>query len=179
MSLYALTSDMLRLREEIAHVEEFCADDENADFSRVLRDTMEGMEGERAEKIENIGIYIKDLLAEAAEIDKEIKSLLERRKAKENRAESLKRYLSDALYFAGEDRFETARLRLSFRKSEAVVVDNEEEFIAWCDFAGCADDFLRTKTERTLDKTKIRAALKSGASVNGCHIIQTQSLQVK
>ena len=60
----------------------------------------------REEKIENIGLWIKDLKAEAKAIAEEVKALNARKKAAENKAESLKQYL--AMVLDGE-KFKTAR----------------------------------------------------------------------
>ena len=76
----------------------------------------------REAKLENIALYIKNLQADAEAIREEEKALAERRKAKENRAASLKDYLSKAL---DGNNFETARVRLSFRSSQNVNIEDE------------------------------------------------------
>ena len=52
---------------------------------------------EKTKKIENIGLYIKNLESEAKEIKCEENSLQERRRAKENKAKRLRKLLTDVL----------------------------------------------------------------------------------
>ena len=52
---------------------------------------------EKDKKIENIACYYKALTAEAEAIKAEEKALAERRKVKENKAESLKKFLASVL----------------------------------------------------------------------------------
>jgi hypothetical protein len=49
---------------------------------------------EREEKIENMGLWVKELSAESAAIKQEIDNLTKRKTAADKKAESLKRYLS-------------------------------------------------------------------------------------
>ena len=58
---------------------------------------LDALQMEREAKIENLACYVKNLTADAKAIKAEEQALSERRKAAENKAERLKRYLSDAL----------------------------------------------------------------------------------
>ena len=58
---------------------------------------LDALQMARDEKIENIGCYLKDTLAEAKAIKEEEDNLAARRKAVENRAERLKNLLAYAL----------------------------------------------------------------------------------
>ena len=82
----------------------------------------------RDEKIEGIGCYLKDSLAEAKAIKEEEGNLAARRKVVENRAERLKNLLAYALH--GE-KWNSPRLKVSYRKSQTVEVS--EGFVAWAD----------------------------------------------
>lgn len=119
-------------------------------------------------KIENVACYIKDLNAESKAIREEEKALADRRKVKENKAERLKNYLSDYLQSNGGTKYETPRAILSFRKSEAVSIDDD---------ALIPEDF---KTyEPKISKTQIKEAIKAGQEVPGAKIVTNQSLQIK
>lgn len=74
------------------------------------------------EKIENTALYYKNLTAEAKAIKEEEDSLRARRKSKENLADKIKGYLD--LNLAGQ-RYESSRVVLSYRKSTAVNVEDE------------------------------------------------------
>lgn len=118
------------------------------------------------EKIENVALWIKDLKAEAEAIKKEADALTQRRKVCENKAESLKGYLINAL---GGQKFKTAKVSISYRKSEAVEVE---------DIGLIDDDYLKF-TEPTADKTKIKKALKEGVELKGVKLVENQSIQIK
>ena len=122
------------------------------------------------EKLENVILYRKNLIAEAELIKAEEKALAARRKAKENRAKSLDDYISSCIKSSGRDKFETAKCKASFRKSKAVEIDNTF-------FESAPDDLLRIKKEP--DKPKIKKLLQSGETVKGAVLVERESLQVK
>lgn len=123
------------------------------------------LEMARDKKIENIAMWHKELLAEAAALKAEADKLMARRKTAENKAESLKSYLDEVL---GGEKFKTARVAISYRKSEPVEITNQ---------AKIPQEFLRVKTEP--DKTAIKAALKAGKEVDGARLVESRNIQIK
>lgn len=117
-------------------------------------------------KVENIGCWIKELLAEAKAIKNEKDNLAARQKVSENKAESLKKYLADIL--AGQ-KFKTAKVSISYRKSEAVEVTD----------AALLDDDYFKYSEPTVDKTKVKQALKEGIDLKGVQLVENQNIQIK
>lgn len=126
---------------------------------------------ERKQKVENIGCYYKNLVAEAKAMKDEETTLAQRRKAVENKAERIKNLLAYAL--RGE-KFESPKLRCSYRKSKSVQVD--DGFIAWAQVH--ADDLLTYK-EPTPNRTAIKEALADGREIEYAEIVTNESLQVK
>lgn len=126
---------------------------------------MEALEMERNQKIENIGCWIKNLKSDADAIKNEEKSLADRRKALENKAESLKKYLS---YILAGEKFKSPRVAVSWRKSKKVDIINEELI---------PEDY-KTYTP-SINKTAIKDAITSGAVVDGAVIIENNSIQIK
>lgn len=122
---------------------------------------------EREQKIENGGLYIKNLTAEIESLKAEEKALCERRKSKEKRAEWLKGYLTYSLDGA---KFETPKLALSFRKSVVVDVADVDKL---------PEEFKRVKTTVDADKTALKEALKAGALIDGATLVEKQNLQIK
>lgn len=118
------------------------------------------------EKIEGIALWIKNLLAEAKAIKEEKDNLAARQKTCENKAESLKNYLAFAL--CGE-KFKTPKVSISFRKSESVQVD---------DVTKLDDDYLKYAAP-TVDKTKVKQALKAGIELQGVQLVTNQNIQIK
>lgn len=126
---------------------------------------------ERSKKIENTGCYYKNLVAEAKAMKEEEANLAKRRKAVENKAERIKNLLAYAL--KGE-RFESPKVRCSYRKAKSVQVD--DSFVAWAEEH--ADDLL-THKEPTPNRTAIKAALEDGREIQHAEIVTNESLQVK
>ena len=106
----------------------------------------------------------------------EEQSMRERRKAKENAAERLKAYISSAMQATGISKIETARNRLSFRKSEKVMIDDEETFVAWAQEYN--PDLLTYKAPEP-NKTVIKKIIAGGQPIEGCRVEQCMNLQVK
>lgn len=121
-------------------------------------------------KLENVGCWIKDLQAEAEAIKADIKRQTDRMKRKERKAERLKDYL---LYKLDAHKFETARVAVSFRKTESVYVDDGDTLDT------LPDQYKRIKTTVEPDKTAIKAALKAGEQITGCDLVTKISCTVK
>lgn len=137
-------------------------------------DRLEQLQLQREQKLEGIALYIKTLAAEAAAIKAEEDALAERRKAKENRAKSLKAYLSNAL--AGE-KFETARVRLSFRKSTSLEITDELALLSWLEKNG-KDDCIKYKLPE-IRGSEVTKLIKAGEEVPGAALQEKQNLQLK
>lgn len=144
---------------------------EYAELAKLIED----VSMERDVKIDNICNYIKELDAEAKAIKTEMDNLNARKKSKENKRDSLKRYLTTFMEVSQLSKFETAKNVVSFRKS-AVVELNETLFLK------------KNKTNKTfvtrlvdfkIDKNKIKAELKKGVEIIGANIVEKQNLQIK
>lgn len=135
---------------------------------------LDALQMDEREKLENIALYIKGLNAEAAAIREEEKTLAERRRTKESRAERLHDYISAHMIVADIDALETARVRLSFRKSTATEID-ESVFRPWAEKCG---DYLRYKPAE-VDRKLVTEALKAGADIPGARLAERRNLQVR
>ena len=160
MNLYELNSEFKNLinRLENAEPEEEAA----------ILDHLSEIGIERDDKIENACLYIKNLDAMAESIKAEEKKLSERRKALENRSESMRNWLSENL---NGERFESAKVAVSWRKSESVEIS--------CMVSELPAELCRAKTTIEADKTAIKSLLKNGEIVNGCKLVTKQNMQVK
>lgn len=126
------------------------------------------LEMERDKKIENLGCWYKNLLADAEALKAQKNAFAEREKAAKAKAESLRGFLGR--YLNGK-KFETAKVAMTFRKSEAV------EFDAKC-IGDVPEEFLKFK-DPELDKVAVKKAIKAGETVPGCELVQRQNLQIK
>lgn len=142
-----------------------------------IADTLEAIEADIDTKIDNTACLIKQLEAEEAAVEAEEKRLVQRRKAKAAARERITAYLGDMLSALGKDRFENARVSISFRKTPAkVVVADEPGFIRW---AMENDDSLISYGRPTLNKTAIKAAIENGRALDGVEIATGRKMQIK
>lgn len=132
---------------------------------------LEALKMAREAKLENVGLWVKDLLAEAAAIKNEEAALKARRQSAEKKAESLKGYLAYAL--DGQERFKTAKVAISWRKSETV------ELLDGVDPVTLPLEYQRVKVSVDPDKAKLKDALKAGAEIPGVELVEKQNLQIK
>lgn len=167
MKLYELAGDYRELMDKL----------ESGELSEeLLSDTLEGIRGAIEEKADGIACMLKALEADAAAIKAEEDKLSERRKSKERAYDRMRAYLSDMLLHAGVTNVETPRSQIRFRKSEAVIVDHEADFIRWAEEN--RDDFLNYK-EPVINKTAVKKALLAGETIAGVRMETRQNLQIK
>lgn len=135
-------------------------------------DALDALQMEREAKIENIALYIKNLTALSADIKAEKNNLDERMKAAERKADSLKRYLASSL---NGEKFETARCKVSYRKSAQVVVS--DTFTEWA--KQNAPELVTETLTIKPDKAAIKNAIKSGKQVVGAEIVENTNISIK
>lgn len=126
---------------------------------------------ERTKKVENIGCYYKNLVAEAKAMKEEEANLEQRRKAVENKAERIKNLL---VYALKGEKFESPKVRCSYRKAKSVQVD--DDFIDWA--REHADDLLTFEKPKP-NRTAIKEALADGREIEHAEVVTNESLQVK
>lgn len=131
---------------------------------------IEALEGQWADKLEAMALYTKELTALAADIKAERDKLTKRMKSIENSAEWFKSEMTAAMDGMRRDKFETARTRLSFRRSESVNITNE---------AALSEEYLTTKVTTSPNKTAIKEAIKKGLEVKGAELCTNRNLQIK
>ena len=136
-------------------------------------DKLNQLQIERDSKIEKVALWVKNLTSDAEAYKAEKELFAEREKAAKSKIESLKNWLS---YATGQQKFQTTKVQISYRKSESVEIANEEAFLAYA--RRNRDDLLAYK-EPTINKTAIKAALKEGQKIDFCSIIEKQNIQVK
>lgn len=129
-------------------------------------EAFEELQLERETKLENIALWIKNLKADVEIFKAEKQAFEEKQKRAERKAESLRKYLS--AFLSGE-KFKTARVDCSFRKTESVNVT---------DISQLSDEFLRY-SEPTADKNAIKTAIKAGKEIAGAELVVKNSLLIK
>lgn len=129
-------------------------------------DKLNALQIEREEKLENVALWIKNLTSDAEALKAEKQAFADRQKAAENKAESLKKWLTEAL--AGE-KFKTTRVAVSFRKTKSVQVEDIWKL----------DDSFVKYAEPTPDKAAIKKAIEAGQEVAGATLVENVSCSIK
>ena len=153
MNLYELNAEILA-----------CVDLESGEI--IDEEMLDALVMERDQKVESIALWIKNLSAEAEALKAEKDAFAKRQKVAENKAESLKRYLSNALQ--GE-KFGTTKVNITFRSSEAVNIT---------DITKIPEEFLKY-SEPTADKMAIKKMLKEGCLIDGAELVNNKSIQIR
>ena len=148
---------------EIHHEIMSCWDEETGEILDVQK--FDALQMALEDKLEAIGCYVKNLEAEAAALKVEEQAFAARRKRTENKAASLKNYLSG--YLQGCP-FETLRVKVFFRKSESLEVAED---------AVVPEEFLKHKVEVNI--AELKKAVKSGLVLDGVQLIQKQNINIK
>lgn len=133
-------------------------------------DTLDQLVAELDTKRENVGLYIKNLTADIDALKAEEKKLKERRQVKERKIERLKDYLTRSMQLTGDKSLETARIKLSFRKSTQVDV---------YDMQALDSEYIKEKVECSADKAAIKRVIQAGGTVKGAQLKEVSNLQVK
>lgn len=104
--------------------------------------------------------------AEAAKA--EIKRLQAFVKRADNAQERMKNALTFALETFGIDKMEVGTHRISFRKSEGVVITDE---------VAIPNEYIIVETK--VNKAQLKADLKAGAVVSGAHLETRKNIQIR
>lgn len=142
----------------------------NEDGEILNADAIELAEGAFLDKAESVAIYIKSLQAEAKAHKGEEALQKKKREACEKKAEWLTHYLDINMKAAEISSHKTARVNLSYRKSDKVVLEDEMLI---------PDDFKEYVTEVKISKADIKKAIKAGEIVPGVRLEICENLQIK
>lgn len=168
-TLYEINQELIEFLENGFNLA--CVDMETGEIDeQKAAEYLEALQIEWTEKVENIALYIKNLDAEAEAIKEEEKSLKARREAKEKKAERLREYLKTSMLTSNKQKFETAKVALSFRASKSVIIDDMENL---------DKSYITEKVTYSADKTAIKKAIESGWTVEGARIEVNQNLQIR
>ena len=142
-----------------------CLDFETGEILDAER--LNALQMERQEKVESVALWVKNLSADAVAYKAEKEAFAEREKAAQKKIESLKNWLSWAL--EGQ-KFSTWRCAVTFRKSEAVEIEDE---------AMLPPEMKTEKITYSPNKTAIKEAIKAGTEIPGCKLVERMNPTIK
>lgn len=130
------------------------------------------IEGELQDKATNIAKLIENLEATAENIKAAEGRMAGRRKALENRADSIRKYLLTNMVNSNIFKIECDYFKIAVRDNPpAVIVDDE---------SAVPSEYFRTPEppKPTIDKKKILADIKEGVVISGVHLEQSKRLSI-
>ena len=158
-TLYELTGQYLALME--------IAEEADPD---VLKDTLEGIDGEIEDKADNYAKVIKNLEGESKTIEEEIERLGRKKKGIDNSIDSIKKNLERCMIVTGKRKFKTTFFSFGIQKNApSVNVKDESKVPA---------QFWK-KQDPKLDRTSLKEFLKENGNTEYAELVQGESLRIR
>jgi hypothetical protein len=139
----------------------------------VVRDTLESISGDLEAKAISVAQFICNLDASAEQIKAAEKAMADRRKAIENRAGNVRKYLLDNMLMADIQKIECQFFKLAVRENPASVVIDDERQIP--------SNYMTDPAPPppAPDKKLIKKAIEDGFEVPGAHLARGKRLEIK
>lgn len=144
--------------------------------AEIIRDTLDGLEGQLQEKATNVALFIRNLESTADAIDEAAATMQARGTRLRARAKSLHSYLQFNMQASGISKVESPYFTLRLKKNPPTVIIDSENLIP--------ARFMRTPEpapppKPAPDKKAIGDALKAGEEVPGAHSEQYERLSIE
>ena len=142
---------------------------------QLIKDTLEGVEGDIEAKLDSYGVVVNELLTDIAKIDTEIKRLVEKKKVINANVDRMKAAVAEAMRIMDKKKVAGERFTWQIQKNggKAPLV-----FEDWFDALALPEDFQDWEVRP--DKDAIRRALEQGVDIEGVHIGERgESLRLK
>lgn len=164
LALYQIAAEFRQMVEHLMQTQEDAA---------AIKDTIEAESYPLEVKAQNVAYAIRNLESLAEQIKTAEKSMSERRKAVEKRAEHIREYLKTCMEVAGIQKIECPHFQLAIKKNPPSVDVFEPSLVP--------PAFLRQPEPPPpqIDKTAIKDALKTGGEVPGAVLVQGTRLDIK
>lgn len=158
MNLYKLTQNYQNVLEIAEQLD-----------AETLKDTLDSIDEAINDKVENTAYVIKQLDANVAAIDTEIKRLQAMKSAQSNNAKNLKLYIQESMEKVGLDKVQGKLIKVAIQNNPASVVVTDEKKLA--------KYFIEQPPQ--LNKTILKQDLKSGIEVDGAELQSTRSIRIR
>lgn len=161
MNLYPIQQQHLQLLSIV--------EDNEGEVTEEIDNALQITEEQFKEQALSVAYVVKHLEDREAIIKKEIDRLKSLQTRTTSAAAGIELRLKEAMLQFGITEIKGDTLKLTFRKSEQVLVDEDRLPTNW----------MVVKTTHTPDKAAIKKALKEGQVINGATLITNQNLQIK
>jgi hypothetical protein len=139
----------------------------------VIRDTLEGLQGDLQVKTTNVAKFVLGLEAEAEAIEAAAEAIHQRGVRRKKRADSIRTYLLLQMQAAGVSKVECPEFTIAIRKNpQAVEID---------ELATVPEQYMFTPepTPPRPDKKLLAAALKAGEQIPGVWLKTGEHLSIR
>jgi len=137
----------------------------------VIRDTIEGLDGEIEEKANNIGKMIKMLSGKQKMVKKEADRLDEMQKSIGNSIDTLKRSLEYCMQVTGKPKFRTELFNFWMQKNQpSLKIDD-------ISLDKVPEQFIKRDPE--INRAKVREYIEAGNSLDWARFEQTESIRMR
>jgi len=160
-NIYQIQQDYLAITNELI--------ENGGELSSELENALAINQSELQNKGIQYGYVIKSFESDIDTIDEEIKRLQALKQSRSKTIDTLKNTIKSAMELYGIEELKTPTLKINFRKSESVEVDDSI----------ISDDYCKFKTVRTPDKAMIKDAIKSGEEIFGAILKINRNIQIK
>jgi hypothetical protein len=162
LTIYQIEQSYNQLAEELI--------ENGGELSPSLAEALAITEEQLQNKSVAYSFVIKQMDADVDIIDAEIKRLQNLKKQREKASDYLKERIKHAMDTFQIDEIKTPLVKINFRKSETVEVDDVNQLPSL---------YKVVKVTEQADKSAIKAAIKDGVDVTGCRIETHRNLQIK
>lgn len=159
-TLYELTDEYRQLLEMM--------EDESVD-QEVLKDTLEGLDGELEIKAENYAKVIAELGGKVDVLDREIERLKGKKEVIGNNINRIKQQLENSMIDTGKRKFKTDLFSFGIQKNPPTVVVDQKDKIP--------EEYWIAQ-EPKLDKTALKKWLKDNTE-EYAHLEQSEGLRIR
>lgn len=164
LTLYEINDEIVALENALFSSLDEDTGEVDTDIAKQLNEMQIIQQG----KLNNICIVNEKIEDNVALAKAKMKNLKEYIEKQEKAQQRLLDYVSNNLEVG--KKYDLGIHSISWRKSEAVEIENENDI---------PKKYMTKKITLTPNKTKIKEAIKGGAEVKGCKLVERQNLQIK
>lgn len=139
---------------------------------QTIADTLEGLSGAIEEKLINVAFVIRNIESLAEQIKQAEQQMAMRRKALENRSESIRNYLKRNMEACNITEIDSPWFKIAIRNNPASLVVDDESKIP-------KEFFDIPDPVPVLDKKAVKEMIKNGFDVTGAHLEQKTRVEIK
>lgn len=130
-------------------------------------DQLDALQMAREDKLESIGIALKNARADVEALKAEKDNISKRIAQAQRVVDSIENYYAFAL---GGEKFKTSKVSVSYRESDSVVIDDLDRI---------PEKYIKVETTFTPIKADIKKAIKGGQDIDGCHLEKKNNMIVR